>query len=75
MYVPPLLMEIFILNITRHQSFSEHIEKIYPDLDNTSSISTSHSELRDQVSKIFADLTDHKDRSLDLDKSQFELGV
>ncbi|PBK71941.1 hypothetical protein ARMSODRAFT_1016930 [Armillaria solidipes] len=54
-------------------SLSEETEKIYPDLDgdNTSSTSTSPS---DQVSKIFADLTDHNDRFLDSDKSRFDLG-
>ncbi|PBK70790.1 hypothetical protein ARMSODRAFT_974051 [Armillaria solidipes] len=55
------------------QSLSEETEKIYPDLDgnNTSSTSTSPS---DQVSKIFADLTDHNEQFLDSDKSQFDLG-
>ncbi|KAK0194680.1 acetyl-CoA synthetase-like protein [Armillaria mellea] len=61
-------------------TFSEEIEKLYHDLDgestsSTSTLVTSHAELRDQVSKIFADLTDHKDQPLDLDKSLFDLGL
>ncbi|KAK0205569.1 acetyl-CoA synthetase-like protein [Desarmillaria ectypa] len=62
------------------EMFSEEIEKLYHDLDgdsttSTSTLVTSHSELRDQVSKIFAELTDQKDQSLDLDKSLFDLGL